>query len=127
PDAQAFERYLAAHPGAIDLWIGGHTHTHPDDTTGGRSHVESKWGVTFINCCSLSRYHAHRTTTPISRLLTLEAGKSEVDIACYLHTSDYASQGWYPPAARRAPLRHPVVLPRASGNAHEADARPERE
>jgi hypothetical protein len=31
PKAQAFESYLAAHPGAIDLWLGGHTHTHPDD------------------------------------------------------------------------------------------------
>ncbi len=39
PDAQAFERYLAARPGAIDLWLGGHTHTHPDDRHGGRSHV----------------------------------------------------------------------------------------
>jgi hypothetical protein len=27
PKAQAFENYLAAHPGAIDLWVGGHTHT----------------------------------------------------------------------------------------------------
>jgi hypothetical protein len=25
PKAQAFESYLAAHPGAIDLWLGGHT------------------------------------------------------------------------------------------------------
>src|SRR5262249_18411710 len=24
PKAQAFENYLAAHPGAIDLWVGGH-------------------------------------------------------------------------------------------------------
>ena len=32
PDAQAFERYLAAHPGAVQLWFGGHTHTNPDDT-----------------------------------------------------------------------------------------------
>jgi hypothetical protein len=40
PDAQALERYLAAHPGAMDLWLVGHTHTNPDDTYGGRSHVE---------------------------------------------------------------------------------------
>src|SRR5262249_28584120 len=26
PKAQAFENYLAAHPRAIDLWVGGHTH-----------------------------------------------------------------------------------------------------
>ena len=40
PDAQAFESYLSEHPGAIDLWLGGHTHTYPDDRTRGRSHIE---------------------------------------------------------------------------------------
>jgi len=54
PKAQAFESYLAAHPGAIDLWLGGHTHTHPDDVLNGRSHVERKWGVNFVNCAQLS-------------------------------------------------------------------------
>jgi hypothetical protein len=54
PKAQAFESYLAAHPGAIDLWLGGHTHTHPDDALNGRSHVERKWGVNFVNCAQLS-------------------------------------------------------------------------
>ena len=44
PDAQAFERYLAAHPGAVQLWLGGHTHTHPDDTYGGKSHIEQPMG-----------------------------------------------------------------------------------
>ncbi len=48
PKAQAFENYLAAHPGAIDIWLGGHTHTHPDDVLNGRSHVERKWGVNFV-------------------------------------------------------------------------------
>jgi hypothetical protein len=31
PDSGRFEGYLAEHPGAIDLWLGGHTHTNPDD------------------------------------------------------------------------------------------------
>jgi hypothetical protein len=53
PKAQAFDNYLAAHPGAIDLWVGGHTHTHPDDVLKGRSHVERKWGVNFVNCAQL--------------------------------------------------------------------------
>ena len=30
-DAQVFENFLKKHPGAIDLWIGGHTHTDPED------------------------------------------------------------------------------------------------
>lgn len=100
PDAQAFETYLAAHPGAIDLWFGGHTHTNPDDTHGGRTHVERKWDVNFINCAALSRYHARKTTLPMSRLLTFKVGSDEVRVQCYLHTSQHAPQGWYAPAER---------------------------
>jgi hypothetical protein len=50
PKAQAFEHYMAEHPGAVDLWLGGHTHTFPDDVLNGRSHVERKWDVNFVNC-----------------------------------------------------------------------------
>ncbi|MBN1344440.1 MAG: metallophosphoesterase [Phycisphaerae bacterium] len=100
PDAQAFERYLADHPGAIDIWLGGHTHTHPDDRTGGRSHIERKWGATFVNVCALSRHHASVTTVPMSRLLTFAEGSDEVRVQCYLHTSDYRPQGWYGAAER---------------------------
>jgi hypothetical protein len=107
PDAQAFEGYLAAHEGATDLWLGAHTHTHPDDTCGGRSHVERKWGTTFVNCASASKYHANKTTLPISRLFTFTEGSDKVRISCYLHTSDHAPQGWYPPAERTATLRTP--------------------
>jgi hypothetical protein len=95
PDAQAFEKYLEAHPGAIAMWLGGHTHTNPDDTYGGKSHIESKWGVHFINVSALSKYHG-RTNVPMSRLLTFSGDR--VTIQCYLHTSDYAPQGWYPKA-----------------------------
>jgi hypothetical protein len=101
PDAQAFEKYLAAHPGAIDFWIGGHTHTNPEDRKGGRSHIEQKWGATFMNCSSLSRYHANKTTIALSRLMTFTEGSEEVLIQCYMHTSDFAPQGWYKPAERR--------------------------
>ena len=99
PDAQAFEGYLAAHPGAIDLWLGGHTHANPDDHSGGRSHVERKWGTTFINCAALTQDHTDQGV-PMSRLLTFSEGSNEVRIQCYLHTSQYASQGWYPAAER---------------------------
>jgi hypothetical protein len=86
------------------MWLGAHTHTHPDDRKGGRSHIEQKWGVTFINVASLSRHHASLTTVPMSRLLTFTQGSDEVRIQCYLHTSDYAPQGWYEPAERRVKL-----------------------
>ncbi len=106
PDAQAFERYLAEHPGAIDLWLGGHTHTHPDDVLNGRTLIENKWGITFVNCAALTAYHG-RLSIPQSRLLTFEPGAAHVQIDCYQHTSHYAPQGWYAPAARQAALRHP--------------------
>jgi len=95
PGAGLFERYLAGHPGAIDLWLGGHTHTNPDDRYGGRSHIEGKWGATFVNVAALSRHHGWHHTVPMSRLLTFTPGSDSVRIRCYLHTSDYAAQGWY--------------------------------
>jgi hypothetical protein len=99
-DAQAFEKYLANKPAAINLWLGGHTHTHPDDTKGGRSHVERKWDVNFVNCAAISKYHASRTTVPMSRLFTFTEGSQKVRVQCYLHTSDHAKQGWYAKSER---------------------------
>ena len=107
PDAEAFERYLEAHPGAIDVWLGGHTHTHPDDRRGGRSHVERRWGVNFINAAALARYHARKTTLPMSRLLTFRVGSDQVRVQCYLHTSQHAPQGWYAPAERTIRIGKP--------------------
>ena len=114
PDAQEFESYLARHPGAIDLWIGAHTHTYPDDTAGGKSHIESKWGVHFANICALTRHHVNSAVrqkvgsgVPMSRLLTFAPGSDKVRIRCYLHTDDYAPQGWYEKAERVIKLRHP--------------------
>lgn len=101
-DAQAFERYLADHPGAIDIWLGGHTHTHPDDTYGGKSHVEKKWGVWFVNSSALSRYHANLTTLPMSRVWTIRGDEARVQ--CYLHTDQHAPQGFYDKSERRLRL-----------------------
>ncbi len=105
PDSSAFTDYLQEHPGAVDLWLGGHTHTHPDDTYGGRSHIEQKWGVTFINVAALTKYHVMSKAVPMSRLLSFEKGSDVVTVRCYLHTDDYAPQGWYDKAQREAPLR----------------------
>ena len=107
PDARSFEGYLADHPGAIDLWLGGHTHTHPDDRCGGRSHIERRWGAHFVNVAALARHHAWKTTVPMSRLLTFTEGSCVVRVQCYLHTSDYAPQGWYVPAERDLQLSRP--------------------
>ncbi|MBM3357656.1 MAG: hypothetical protein FJY54_08000 [Betaproteobacteria bacterium] len=107
-DSNAFHEYLERRPGAIDLWLGGHTHTHPDDRYGNKSHVERRWDVTFVNVSALTRHHGRhrRPHFPMSRLFTFTTGADRVCIQCYLHTNDYAAQGWYAPAEREAPLRH---------------------
>jgi hypothetical protein len=114
PDAQAFERYLAAHPGAIDIWLGGHTHTHPDDRKGGRSHIERKWEVNFVNVAALTRYHGH-LSMPMSRRLTFTEGSSKARVQCCLHTSHHAPQGWYARAERVVDLSKPFRLTRPDG------------
>lgn len=106
-DAQSFENYLAAHPGAIDLWLGGHTHSHPDDDRGGRTHIERKWDVNFINVAGLTRHHGRITSMPLSRLLTFTEGSNEARVQCYLHTSEHAPQGWYAKAERTIRLGKP--------------------
>ena len=108
PNARAFEGYLSDHPGAIDLWLGGHTHTRPDDTTGGRSHVEKKWGTNFVNCAALTLYHGRREhLSPMSRLFTFTDGSKQVRVQCYLHTDHFAKRGWYDKAERTIELGKP--------------------
>lgn len=107
PKEMAFERYLEAHPGAIDLWFGGHTHTNPDDCFNGRSHIEKKWGAHFINCCALTRFHGAARSRPMSRLLTFTEGSPEVRVQCYLHTNAHAPRGWYPKAERSIVMGKP--------------------
>jgi hypothetical protein len=36
----------------------------------------------------------------------LEPGSDELLLQCYLHTADYAPQGWFAPVEKRIPLRH---------------------
>jgi hypothetical protein len=100
PDSGKLESFLEHHPAALDLWLGAHTHAHPDDTTGGRSHIERKWGgATFINCAALSKYHGKRNV-PMSRLITFTDGSDLARVRCYMHTSDSHPQGWYEAAER---------------------------
>ena len=108
-DSTRFQDYFEAHPGAIDLWVAGHTHTHPDDRYGGKSLIEQRWNVTFANVAALTKYHSirRRPLFPMSRVLTFTKGSDRLSIRCYLHTSDHAAQGWYAPAEREVRLRHP--------------------
>jgi len=109
PDAQAFEGYLAEHPGAVALWLGGHTHAHPDATDGGKSHVETRWAAHFLNVGALSRHHVNpqHPNPPKSRLLTFTEGREEVRVQCYMHTGEFLPQGWYGKAERTLTLGRP--------------------
>lgn len=110
PKAQAFEHYLEEHPGAVDIWLGGHTHTHPDDLKGGRSHIEKKWSTNFVNCAQLSKFHSFVTCPPMSRYFTFTVGSPLVRVQCYLHDDSHAPEGWYPPGERVLELGKPFEL-----------------
>jgi len=108
PDSGAFESVLSATPGATALWLGAHTHTTPDDNYGGKSHIEKKWGTTFVNVAELTQYHGTpENQVPRSWLLTFTEGSDEVQAQCYLHGDSYAPQGWYDKVARTIKLAKP--------------------
>lgn len=107
-DAQSFETYLAEHPGAIDLWIGGHSHMTPDAVVNGRTHIERRWDVNFLNCSALTRHHGG--PAPMSRLLTFTDGSDQVRVQCYLHSDHFARPGWYAPAERTIALNKPFRM-----------------
>jgi hypothetical protein len=114
PDSAAFENVLTPAPTRDDLWLGAHTHTNPDDTYGGKSHIERRWGTTFINVAGLTRYHtAPGTGIPRSWLLTFTDGSDEVMARCYLHGTEYAPQGWYDKVGRVIKLSKPFKMPPA--------------
>ncbi|MCA8942702.1 MAG: LamG domain-containing protein [Planctomycetes bacterium] len=96
---------------AIDMWVGGHTHVvGPDDRTGNKSITEQRWGVTFLQVAALTKYHGG--TTPLSRLIEFQDGSAEADAKVYLHESYRAHRrGFFEPAERTIPLRHPVQAP----------------
>jgi hypothetical protein len=77
----------------------------PNAVVGGRTHIERKWDVNFLNGCALTKYHGGRA--PMSRLLTFVDGSDQVRVQCYLHTSAFAPQGWYPEAERTLQLSKP--------------------
>lgn len=116
-DAHVFEDFLADFEkenghGAIDFWIGGHTHVKgPTDDFGGKTITESKWGVNFLQSAALTRHHAGGN--PLSRLLTFSEGADEVVVRTYLHDSSFQRNpiGFYKPATKTLRLRHEFQAP----------------
>lgn len=112
PDSAAFEGVLAAAPASVALWLGAHTHTTPDDTHGGKSHIESRWGTTFVNVAELTAHHGvPDNQVPRSWLLTFTEGSDQVTAQCYLHGSEYAPQGWYDKVSRMIRLPRAFEMP----------------
>lgn len=124
PKAMRFEKYLEANPGAVDIWLGGHTHTHPDDIVSGRSHVEFRWGTHFVNCAQLSKYHSFVTCPPMSRHFTFYEGSRLVRVRCYLHDDSHAPQGWYRPAERLLEISKPFSMRETALAANSAGSVP---
>ena len=91
-----FENWLRDNPGKLDIWIGGHTHTNPDDIKGGKSHIERKYGNTlFVNVAALTRWHVKHHAIPMSRIFTFKDKSEFATIECFLHTDDYRAKGFY--------------------------------
>jgi hypothetical protein len=114
PDSAVFENFLATNATHVDLWLGAHTHTNPDDTYGGKSHIERRWNTTFMNVAGLTRYHGRpddlENRVPRSWLLTFTDGSDEVTARCYLHGNEFAPQGWYTKGDRAIKLSMPFKM-----------------
>ncbi len=110
PDSGAFEAWLEANPGTVDLWLGAHTHTNPDDMRGGKSHMEARYGgTTFLNVAALTRHFVSDHAMPMSRLLTFENGSERLRVQCYMHTGEYRSPGFYRERERTVILTKPFL------------------
>jgi len=116
---------------AIDIWIGAHSHAHPQDISQSKGLVETKWGVTFMQVSALTHYHSGRT--PMSWLLSFEKDKNELLLKNYIHKAPYYNHippelmkskgvkpvgkiapedglkknGWFEPNKKTVILRHP--------------------
>ena len=109
-DSGRFEQWLEKNPGSVDLWLGAHTHTNPDDTHGGKSHVEERYGgTTFVNVAALTRHFVKTHAMPISRILNFENGQDTVNVQCYMHTDEYRPIGIYKDKDTKVKLKKPFI------------------
>ncbi len=106
-----FETWLEANPGKVDMWLGGHTHTNPDDTHGGKSHIERRYGgTTFINVSALTRWFVKNHAMPQSRLITFNDNSNIATVDCYMHSDEYRYQGFYREKRVGVELTKPFIL-----------------
>jgi len=111
PGGGEFETWLSGNPGKVDFWLGGHTHTNPDDRHGNKEHVETRYGgVTFVNVSALTRHFVQPHAMPHSRLFTFKDGSDNVVIDCYMHTDEFREQGFYAEKQRHVNLTKPFQM-----------------
>jgi hypothetical protein len=107
-----FTQYLEQHPGAISLWLHGHTHfhTHPGIRLAGKSLMETRNGVAFLNSGAVNKAHGP-TAVPFSRVLYFFEGRDQLLVQTYLHEGGWrgTSEGFYDPASYAIALKHPFV------------------
>lgn len=112
--AQVFEQLLAASPGLVDMWIGGHTHADPRVADpAGRTHSESVWGVHFINAAGLTRYHGAQSY-PRSVLLTFTANSNLVRVRPFWHSTRAGFIGWDTEREQTLSASRPFIATEAS-------------
>lgn len=112
-----FLDYLQDHPGAISMWLGGHSHIgSPEEVINGRGIYVRKYGVTFISVGALTDSHGGRSNQ-MTRLLSFEDGSAEAVVNVYIHHStDGHPVGWFAPASKRVPLGKEFDCPQSSTN-----------
>jgi hypothetical protein len=112
-----FSDYLRDHPGAISVWIGGHSHVgSPEEVINGRGIYARKYDVTFLSVGALTKTHAGRHNQ-MTRLLSFEEGSDEAIVHVYIHQStDGHPVGWYGPSSKRVPLGKAFDCPTSSTN-----------
>ena len=92
-----FKQYLEEHPGAIAMWLFGHTHRYmyPGKVFNGRADIEPKHGVIFANLLTVNLSHGG-PAVPASRLLQFFDGEATVRIKTYLHQDWLGKEGFDP-------------------------------
>jgi hypothetical protein len=112
-DSAAFENFLSAMPGRVDLWLGAHTHTSPDDTYGGKSHIERRCGTTFVNVAGLTAYMGKPVNCiPRSWLLTLkDSGDDQTIKAFQVARAIDSGKSCSVASIRRQNIAHAAIIP----------------
>ena len=85
PDAQAFEALPCRAPGAIGLWLGGHSTLGPDERISRALAYRTRNGASLRQCVRPHRNTTSDATRSHEPPLHLHGGSTRVRVQCYLH------------------------------------------